>query len=364
VRAYIATEDPEQELVVGDLPKIQCAFSILRSMVLEGGGPGPAVKSDPQDGISAEQAAANDERIRRLQLQVTQRDNEISILVGMLKKKKGPSVEAETQTGAKDTAMVGVAVEAGVWRPDAPPQSSGRGGSEREVEAKRQQMEQQAQQADEEEEMAQQGETDLDDMELLKDRNKAFESFRKSYRRNEVIESQKQTLREKYGEAKATGEVVNATRSRINSLKAQIEQRRVERAMQSVAKGEESAGEDPQEGKLREGMEREKANYKTHFEHLKELKAEIEHIQHLLETSRVRLQKDFEQWFEIKVGGVKKDRAKEKAQERAAERAQPREQPKMAAALPVHQPVLSTGNQDADADIAAFYAARDELMRR
>ena len=31
------------------------------------------------------------------------------------------------------------------------------------------------------------------------------------------------------------------------------------------------------------------------------LQAEIEHIQHLLESSRVRLQKDFESWFETKV---------------------------------------------------------------
>ena len=38
----------------------------------------------------------------------------------------------------------------------------------------------------------------------------AFEAFRKSYRKNEVIDAQKQALREKYSMAKATGEAVNA----------------------------------------------------------------------------------------------------------------------------------------------------------
>jgi len=49
-------------------------------MIQEGGGGGKVASPPPAPaGLSAEQAAANDERIRRLQLQViTQRDNEIN----------------------------------------------------------------------------------------------------------------------------------------------------------------------------------------------------------------------------------------------------------------------------------------------
>jgi len=305
VRAYVATEDAEAELVVGDLPKIQCAFAIMRMMILEGGGGGKAPPSPaPSGGVSAEQAAANDERIRRLQLQVTQRDNEINILVGMLKKKKGPCVEAETQTGARETATMGVAVEAGAWHSgnSQGPEVVGPG-AERRRQQLRQQAEAQGQEAAITEQEASEEElaAQMDDMELLKDRNKSFEAFRKSYRRNEVIESQKSTLREKYGSAKATGEVVNAARAKINSLKARIEQRRVERAMQAVANSGEAEGEDPEEAAMKAQMEAEKARYKENFEQLKKFKAEIEHIQHLLESSRVRLQKDFESWFETKV---------------------------------------------------------------
>ena len=52
----------------------------------------------------------------------------------------------------------------------------------------------------------------VDVAELLADRNKAFEVFRKSYRKNEAIEENKALLKAKYGEAKGLGETVNATR--------------------------------------------------------------------------------------------------------------------------------------------------------
>ena len=43
----------------------------------------------------------------------------------------------------------------------------------------------------------------------------------------------------------------------------------------------------------------EKGCYKEAFEGLRELKHEIEHLQMLLEQSRARLQRDFEQWLQL-----------------------------------------------------------------
>jgi len=368
VKAFLSSEDEDAQLMVGDLPKIQCAFSILKSMVGEGGGGGGggSVKEVPSPaptgGVSAEQAAVNDERIRRLQLQVTQRDNEINILVGMLKKKKPPTEEVQTQTGAKETSTTaGHAMEAGSWTPG---KHQGP-----EVERKRALMREQA----DAEAAGRQVETtveQMEDMELLKDRNKSFEAFRKSYKRNEVIETQKKTLRDKYASAKATGEVVNAARAKINSLKAKIEQRRVERAMQAVSNGGSSEeGEDPEEAEARREMEAQKEKYKTNFDELKKFKGEIEHIQHLLESSRVRLQKDFEQWFECKVGGVKQEIAHDRMEARAEARREAKDlamsgKHMQAASLPTHTLGASTtGNAEADADIAAFYAAREQLLK-
>ena len=38
-------------------------------------------------------------------------------------------------------------------------------------------------------------------------------------------------------------------------------------------------------------------SFKALYGQLRELKTEIEHIQHLLEKAKVKLQKDFEQWW-------------------------------------------------------------------
>ena len=54
-----------------------------------------------------------------------------------------------------------------------------------------------------------------------------------------------------------------------------------------------AAEEEPLKAKLEEG----KRTYKEGFAKLKGLKSEIEHLQHLLEQSRRRLQQDFETWF-------------------------------------------------------------------
>lgn len=80
-------------------------------------------------------------------------------------------------------------------------------------------------------------------IELLRDRNKAFEVFRKSYRKNEVIEENKQLLRDKYEDAKRLGQAVNDSRSRI-SIFALIEltSRHRQVSNRAVAHGEGDAG--------------------------------------------------------------------------------------------------------------------------
>jgi hypothetical protein len=47
------------------------------------------------------------------------------------------------------------------------------------------------------------------------------------------------------------------------------------------------------------GFLQEKKRYKDAFNQLRDLKKEIEHLHLLLEQSRTRLQKDFEQWMTI-----------------------------------------------------------------
>ena len=105
------------------------------------------------------------------------------------------------------------------------------------------------------------------------------------------------------------------------------------------------------------------------------LKGEIEHLQLMLERSRKTLQKDFESWFvtmsrqaiareradavRAGKGGGKGAKAPVKAAQ--LELGAVPETPRTSAARVAAGPML-TGNAQADADIIAFYKAREELV--
>ena len=107
-------------------------------------------------------------------------------------------------------------------------------------------------------------------LELLSDRNRAFEVFRKSYRKNELFEEQKASLKDKYDEAKVVHDAVNQARknmglsvshlvslslfsqtinSSLDTLKNRIESLRAEKALQGLLDHSESVSDsrDPEE---------------------------------------------------------------------------------------------------------------------
>ena len=57
----------------------------------------------------------------------------------------------------------------------------------------------------------------------LADRAKAFDMFRKSYRKNEAMEENRQLLKEKYARGKQLGEQVNISRNTIKQITNKIE---------------------------------------------------------------------------------------------------------------------------------------------
>ena len=97
-------------------------------------------------------------------------------------------------------------------------------------ELNQQAMQKQAQQIPESFEKAYKEAQDMTDgpikcsLEDLADRAKAFEMFRKSYRKNEAMEDNRALLKEKYGRGKQLGADVNSTRTQIKDLTNQIEQ--------------------------------------------------------------------------------------------------------------------------------------------
>eukprot|EP00798_Chlamydomonas_sp_ICE-L_P003531 gene3531-13598_t len=338
VEAFVAEHGPEANLnLAGSMMFIKAAFDTFKTIINEGGGvkggPGvPAIMGSAgtpkggEGGGSGPMSADVAEQIKKLKLQVQQRDNEINILVSMLKRReaKGGPVLSGSVTSLPGTG----------GGPGGPPQGgpegggsggSGGGGS---------------------------GGGGGDDISalfntnMLADRNKAFELFRKSYRQNE-----------KYDSAKTLGQSVNESKQRINDLKTLIEQRRVQR---SVAGGPDGEMEDDHEelqykaqieqrpvaggpdGEME--VDHEELQYKAQIEQVggggggpdgemvddheeQQYKAqieqvvaggpdgemeddheelqykaqveqrEIEHLHMMLEQSRVRLQRDFEQWL-------------------------------------------------------------------
>lgn len=136
----------------------------------------------------------------------------------------------------------------------------------------------------------------------LADRARAFDMFRKSYRKNEAMEENRALLKEKYSRGKELGNDVNDSRNAIKTLTNKIEQIRKENAMRGLV--DPSTGEvlkTPEEEQLQGQTNKLKMKYQDHYNELKELKQEIERIQNLLERSRERMQKDFESWLNVMV---------------------------------------------------------------
>jgi len=203
-----------------------------------------------------------------------------------------------------------------------------------------------------------------DEAEMLIARNAAFESFRRSYRKNQVIEDNKRELKDKYDKAKALGESVNQARARINSLKAQVESVRRTRAaagLSGIGDGGEDVGSE-EEAALRGQIEAEKRQYKEGFAKLKEYKAEIEHLQLMLEQSRRRLQQDFENWWVTQQPAAEPSplEVSPPRRPRAGAVASPRSTSGGGSAKPSGPPL--TGNPEVDAEILAFYQAREGLV--
>ncbi|EGB08833.1 hypothetical protein AURANDRAFT_63797 [Aureococcus anophagefferens] len=344
-QVYVDSRDAHETLRVSPLTltRIKDCFAILKNMVLSamatagpgGGGGGGGGDCDA------------------LQRTLKERDNEIAILVNMVRQAKGggplPTLGKDQTSPGKPPAP----------SPDAKPDRAGprERRDPREVLAeKRRQMR-----------VSDVGGVDFslppkEAAGIRDDPQKAYAYFRERCRTNGAIEDNKAVLKAKYGEAKMYGERVNSSRKSIAYLKQTIEQLRRERAMEGVS-GDDDDGEPPpptaEEEKKKEAIEVEKRVYKESFEKLRGLKGEIEHIQRMLETGRARLQSDFDKWYDhvlrIPINSPRYDHEEPSPEPARSAWATP----PLNASQP--KPPKLTGNEDADDDIRAFYAAKEEL---
>ncbi|XP_062863067.1 kinesin-like protein KIF6 isoform X2 [Trichomycterus rosablanca] len=278
VTAFLEDPDPEVTLDLGpDMRKIRHCFSLLKVKVREKPGvPGvPGVQSGDSSHVSSLNLkdTENNQELLKLKDMLTQRNNEISILVSMLKKEKKKVQEANAQllhfNSSQKSQQTTFSAPAEKSLTDDNPEDKTHTHLKNINTGARQSM----------------------------GRQEAFEIFRSEHEDYITIEDNKTILKQRFAEAKALGEQVNQARNRVNELKKQLEMRRMQIAAQGVIGSHETSEPNPVEETLRNQIEEEKKNYKSTFGRLKAMKTEIEHLQHLLQRSKIKLQKDFEDWW-------------------------------------------------------------------
>lgn len=115
----------------------------------------------------------------------------------------------------------------------------------------------------------------------------AFEQFKAIYPNTPFIDSQKLKLKQKYSVAKSRGDEANRLKSTISHLKSQIEKTEIHRL----------SDPDYSDAHHRRALEEARDTYRGKVLELKEMKQEIEHLHHLLDLERVKIQKAFEVWL-------------------------------------------------------------------
>lgn len=193
-----------------------------------------------------------------------------------------------------------------------------------------------------------------EDKDALLTRQAAFERFKASYSKGSRMQTLRQELKSRYVDAKQIGSRINKLRDAIKGLTSALQTHRMRKAVQSIDGADESgaaaqgheAGDasDPEERRLIHELKVQKDEYRSDFRKLKEQKQAIEHAQRLIEQARKRVRRDFERWWQEQQHDAKK--------KPSPERPAPREQ----------GGAKLTGDPSLDADIAAFYRARNDLQ--
>jgi len=160
-----------------------------------------------------------------------------------------------------------------------------------------------------------------EDLALARARAESFEVFRRSYRKQMLIEEQKATHAAKVDLARKTGESINKLRNEINEAKAKVEAHRLARGVAALTDGDGAAGAlppDATELSLLARIDKAKEAYRSDFALLKGLKAEIDFLKAVVEKSRAKLQADFERWWSTQPQGMQEAQNKERLMASAA----------------------------------------------
>ena len=290
--------------VSGDMRKIHYCFKLIREKYLNSNSHTNKDKSTELDssklredegnlqvhrmGVESDLLSMDVSRLRGL---LVQRDEEINVIVKLLKQEKENFAQTQKSlfalreryieaTGEQiDIKTIPIDPQFGYTRPLTEPKLSSNDSSSSSSVACRESVS---------EEMLTRKRS-----ELSKARQTAFDTFRRKHPQDAILSQHKCRLTDCYSKARVLGEKVNASRIHINKYKTQIQQLHISNAVETQAN--ELALQE--EERVREQLENSRIAFKSDCAALKELKTEIEHIQHLMEKIKVQLLREFESWW-------------------------------------------------------------------
>lgn len=332
VQRYIEDSDPKAQItgLGGDLARVLGCFAIMKMMIKSGGGAASAKAAAAalgasgrigatsssggapasSSGISSEQEKRLQGQIESLSVSLQQKENELSLLFQMIETHNAPKFNAQTQTG---DAAEGVPYSRSFTRGPAPPvpaspvQPNESGGGVmnmlsrglRQVSQTNNISAVQAQVATEflqrQDELREQYDLSaLSDADMIQDRAVAFEGFRRSYRKFEQMEKNKQDLKGRYDTCKGLAEKVNRCVDLIKQLKTRIQQLRAERALQGDSEP------DQEEVAFLERLTETKAEYARCAKELGKEKEHVDHMHLIIHRAQEQVSKDFEDWYSLR----------------------------------------------------------------
>ncbi|NWS65458.1 KIF6 protein, partial [Crotophaga sulcirostris] len=385
IETFLKDNDPDSTLDVGaDMRKIKYCFIHLKQLMNNSKISG---KKLPLQHISEEKDAnkeAEEEELKKLKELLQQRNNEINILVNMIKKDKKKVQDAlfQLHAASADSTVLEQSLSMKLDESQNPPRCSSLKES-KDFSSSFHRLPFLCRQTG--------GKMSLECQE-------AFEVFKQDHADSITTEDHKQLLKQRFTEAKCLGEKLNEVRYRINHLKEKIHQRHIQRAALAVSSpSEELNALDPVEEKLRIQIEEGKKSYKTMFNRLKGLKIEIEHLQLLMEKAKMKLQKGFEVWWSEEATNLQQEKPEmvnssntamvyppfiKPSQHlstnsfsettRGSSNEDPTEKsnsitpsnPTSKIRTPPSSSVPLTGDSQADADILAFIKARQNILQK
>uniref|UniRef100_A0A8B9VPR2 Kinesin-like protein n=1 Tax=Anas zonorhyncha TaxID=75864 RepID=A0A8B9VPR2_9AVES len=359
IETFLEDNDPESTLDVGaDMRKIKYCFSHVKQLMNHSK---ISDKKTVSQHISEEKdtnKAAGKEELKKLKELLQQRDNEINILVNMLKKEKKKAQDALFQLNVASAGSTALEQSLSInleekWSPSncfSLKEAKDLSSSVNRLPFLSRQTG---------------GKMSLGCQE-------AFEVFKWDHADSITIEDNKQLLKQRFAEAKCLGEKINEVRNKINHLKGELTQRHIQRVVLAVSNPSEELNTlDPVEEKLRTQIEEGKKSYKTMFNRLKGLKVEIEHLQLLMEKAKVKLQKDFEVWWSEESTNLQVCQEKTELVRSPNSTTVYPQFIKSSQPLPTNRtspssntPIPLTGDSQIDADILAFIKARQNILQK